>query len=59
MLQVETASNIYIYIQGEIGEGQVYNFIQVIYKYSKWFKRQIGQNRHFRLPRKGGPKAVT
>ena len=27
--------------------------IQAIYRHSRWFKRQTGQDRHFSLPHKG------
>ena len=38
----------WICTQGGVGEGQVHNFIQATHRHSKGFKRQTGQNRHFR-----------
>ena len=53
MLQVGTASSAYMRIQDGVGEGQVHNFIQATYRYSMWFKRQTGQDRHFDTPAQG------
>ena len=49
---------IYMYI-GRSRGGAGTQFIQAIYRHSIWFKKQIGQNRHFSLLRKGSLRAVT
>ena len=54
MLQVGTASKVYMCIQGGVGEGQVHKFIQAIHRHSKWFKWQTGQDKHFKHSRARG-----